>query len=98
MYYQKSYILYREKSTEAKSYRDKRLQHEKELLNLLIETKEYQIGSVVDSSTSLQDPEVYELIKKTWIGERIDTLSQLHRILSEKQQEKQFDLSQLLAL
>lgn len=46
----------------------------------------------------IDDPEVYNLIRNTWIGVRIDAPANLRQTLQEKHKNAKIDLSELFSI
>lgn len=57
---------------------------------------EYKLGDEIQGTDYCGNEYVYNLIKRTWIGQLIYTLSTLGDILSQKQREAEIDLTELL--
>lgn len=71
-------------------------QSQKALLDYLIENKKYEIGNEINGCDYASDPIFYELIRKTWVGDYINTAATLCEKLKEKKKEIDLDLSELL--
>ncbi len=69
---------------------------EDELLRYLKTNMDYEIDDEIHGDECKNDEYLYNLIKKTWIGERIRILSTLSDVLSKKKRETELDLSGLL--
>lgn len=66
------------------------------VFNYLTSNREYQIGDTVELNEILEDHILYDLIKKTWIGNLVYTMSRLNEQLEVKQEKMEMDLSELL--
>ena len=53
-------------------------------------------GYDISCDSVLNDPVLFELIKRTWVGSIISILSKLKNLLEEKQRNMTFDLTSLL--
>ncbi len=67
------------------------------LLDYLIETINYEIGTEIQCMNFIDNKTFYSLLKSTWVGTHIETTANLRKILSEKKKEKELDLSSLLS-
>lgn len=67
-----------------------------ELLLYLQEKFDYEIGKDINGAEYKENEYVYNLIKKTWIGQIINGLATLSEVLGEKKKEAEIDLSELL--
>ena len=65
-------------------------------LDYLMSNKEYQIGTELELNDILNDDILYKLIKETWFGRHVYTMSRLKEQLEEKQEKMDIDLSKLL--
>lgn len=66
------------------------------VFNYLTSNREYQIRDTVELNEILEDHILYDLIKKTWIGNLVYTMSRLNEQLEVKQEKMEMDLSELL--
>lgn len=71
---------------------------ENRLLEFMRSERNFDIDDDIDSMEYCNDPEVYNLIKETWVGKRIEQLANLHALLVKKQEKSQMDLSGLLLI
>lgn len=62
----------------------------------LLSERDYSIGEQFEAASCRGDPKAYSLVKDTWIGETLCTMSRLGRILEERKREEAIDLSSLL--
>lgn len=62
----------------------------------LLSERGYSIGEQFEAASCRGDPKAYSLVKDTWIGETLCTMSRLGRILEERKREEAIDLSSLL--
>lgn len=69
---------------------------ERELLNYLETERGYSIEEYILNEELMNDPELYRMVKATWIGELIEKMSNLRTELSQKQRITEFDLTSLL--
>lgn len=69
-----------------------------ELLKYLIENQGYKCGRRINGKEIGKDSKEYELLKSTWLGQRIRVMSKLHEEISEKLDKNEMDLSNLLNL
>lgn len=67
-----------------------------ELLSYLQSKCNYSVGERIDGAAYRNNVEVYNLIKKTWVGYRISTLATLKETLNRKLIDNDVDLSELL--
>lgn len=70
----------------------------KKMLEYLIDEREYEIGQEYSLEQLKKDIKSYQLIKDTWIGDRITTVSKLSKDLEDKHKSDILDLSYLIAL
>lgn len=68
-----------------------------ELLKYLTQTTGYDINEKVELKEILKDNIMYDLIRKTWLGELINIIVNLRDKLEKKQTDEQFDLSLLIS-
>ena len=66
------------------------------VFNYLTSNREYQIRDTVELTEILEDHILYDLLKKTWIGNLVYTMSRLNEQLEVKQEKMEMDLSELL--
>lgn len=59
---------------------------------------DYEIEDDFCGTDFMDDPIVYELMKETWVGDRINILCNLKSIIKGKKKEAEFDLSSLLVV
>ena len=57
---------------------------------------DYEIGNDINGAEYKENEHVYNLIKKTWIGQIINGLATLSEVLGKKKKEAEIDLSELL--
>lgn len=72
-----------------KKYSDK-------LLDYLIKNKSYHINNIIATQNILEDTELYNLLKETWIGDCIKTIASLSNELTKKQKNNEKNLDDLL--
>ena len=82
---------YRDKSSMADCERA-----EIELFHYLREDSAFTLGILINYDEIIQDTRIYELLRKTWIGNAIQTLAQLNEYLRKKHKENELDLSLLI--
>jgi len=63
----------------------------------LIEKENYKFRTRKRIVDYFDDDEIYNIFKRTWIGERIQMLANLYDELNAKKQEHDLDLSELLS-
>lgn len=68
----------------------------KQLLDLLTSKYDIQVGQDFVGTEFLKNGDVYNLLKRTWVGDRIATVASLSIFLSQKQEATELDLSGLL--
>ncbi len=68
----------------------------KELLDYLTQNKDYCLGEEIPTKELIEDPIIYRLLKKTWIGEKIMIMSNLSVELKRNRDSMQTDLTDLL--
>lgn len=66
------------------------------LLEYLKKNMGYKVGDVITANDFQVGDPVYEMLKKTWIGYRIEIIAGLSEILRKKKKESELDLSELL--
>ena len=66
------------------------------LKDFLIEKRDYRVGEQLEAINFMSDPEVYSLIKASWLGEWISTMLELKNILESRKKEEEVDLTDLL--
>ena len=66
------------------------------LKDFLIEKRDYRVGEQLEAINFMSDPEVYSLIKASWLGEWISTMLELKNILESRKKEEEVDLAGLL--
>ena len=66
------------------------------LLNYLIENLDYEIGHSIKAIDILENPEIYNLFKETWIGKTIERISKMKEVLIDKKRETALGLDALL--
>lgn len=66
------------------------------LQDFLISERSYSLGYRLKAEEYIEDPEVYSRVKDTWIGEIIETMSEMSDRLKKKQEAEELDLSCLL--
>lgn len=66
------------------------------LLQYLVDTQEYNQGEALTGKQLMEDGEVYELVRHTWIGNLIKIMSNLSDDLEEKNKSMKIDLSNLI--
>lgn len=79
---------------------DKKIKMKKftdDLLKYLIKNKEYKINNNIKKEKILEDVELYNLLKETWIGERVEIISNLSNELKNKQKNIEINLLNLLS-
>lgn len=69
-----------------------------EVLKYLIENQGYRYGKKIYKKDIGNDPNLYELVKSTWIGQRIIVISELCEKINRKIKKNELDLSNLLNL
>lgn len=69
-----------------------------ELLKYLIENQGYKCGKKIDGKDIVKGSRVYELLKSTWLGQRIIVMSELLEKINKKIEKNEMDLSNLLNL
>ncbi|MBD5093171.1 MAG: NACHT domain-containing protein [Subdoligranulum sp.] len=67
-----------------------------ELYNFLLRNRKYVIGAQIRASSYRDDADVYNLIKKTWIGTGIFRLSRAKEEIQNKCKNTELDLSSML--
>lgn len=67
-------------------------------LRYLIDNKNYKVGQSISGKNIVKDNTLYNLIKETWLGKRLDIMSSLSEELKKKQNQNEVDLSNLLTL
>lgn len=70
--------------------------NETQLLSYITEKMDYEIGEPIKLTDLKNDEIAYNLVKKTWVGIRIQTMSELSELLKEKQKEFSFELDEFL--
>lgn len=68
------------------------------MLKYLIKNQEYKCGTKIVGKNIDKESEVYELLKATWLGQRIMIMSELYEKLNRKIEKNEMDLSNLLNL
>ncbi len=68
------------------------------LLTYLLEKKSYQINNRISKQDILKDNDMYNLVKETWIGGHIKTISNLTYELKEKIKNNEINLDNLIDL
>lgn len=68
------------------------------MLKYLIKNQEYKCGTKIVGKNIDKESEVYELLKATWLGQRIMIMSELYEKLNQKIEKNEMDLSNLLNL
>lgn len=68
------------------------------VLDYLIENKSYQVGEEISLKEIIEDSNLYEMIKKTWLGEYLTIMANLSIELKKKQEKMEIDLSNLLIM
>ena len=66
------------------------------VFDYLTNNKGYQIGIELELNDILNDYILYDLMKETWIGKLVYTISRLNEQLEIKQEKMEIDLSELL--
>lgn len=66
------------------------------LLEYMKKKKGYSVEDYITMDEILEDKELYELVRGTWLGEMIETMANLNNMLSQKQKEAEIDLTTLL--
>lgn len=85
------YYVDRTMNKEVQSASDK-------MLKYLIKNQEYKCGTKIVGKNIDKESEVYELLKATWLGQRIMIMSELYEKLNQKIEKNEMDLSNLLNL
>lgn len=67
-----------------------------ELLDYFIKNRNYQMGKKFTLEDLKDDHKAYDIFKSTWVGNRIQAISNLHEILSDKQDKIDNELAELL--
>ena len=67
-----------------------------ELLAYLIASRNYVLDQKIDNITILEDKKMYNIFKKTWIGESISNIAKMKEILEKKQEAIGVDLANLM--
>ncbi|WP_303806068.1 NACHT domain-containing NTPase [Ruminococcus flavefaciens] len=70
--------------------------NENKLYEYLKKQKNYINGHRINYEDIINDKQLYELLKETWIGKRIKTMANLKDILKTKKRENDLDLEGLL--
>lgn len=68
----------------------------KNLLNFLEKTMNYKIDNMIYCNKYIDNKEFCSLIRKTWIGMRIEVMSTLRVLLNKKHKDEEIDLNSLL--
>ena len=85
------YYVDRTMNKEVQSASDK-------MLKYLIKNQEYKCGTKIVGKNIDKESEIYELLKATWLGQRIMIMSELYEKLNQKIEKNEMDLSNLLNL
>lgn len=85
------YYVDRTMNKEVQSASDK-------MLKYLIKNQEYKCGTKIGGKNIDKESEIYELLKATWLGQRIMIMSELYEKLNQKIEKNEMDLSNLLNL
>lgn len=80
----------------GKTYKKQTRQADDMLKDFLIEKRDYRVGEQLEAINFMSDPEVYSLIKASWLGEWISTMLELKNILESRKKEEEVDLTGLL--
>lgn len=72
--------------------------YDNKLLEYLKENMNYKIETEVNSMDIIDNEELYELFKHTWIGDLINTIANLRDILTHKKEECELNLDELLLI
>lgn len=70
---------------------------EDKLKEFLIKEREYKIEGRLEAPDYMDDPEVYTLLKETWIGDALRVMANLREILEQRRKAEELDLTCLLA-
>lgn len=84
---------YVERKEEHKKHEE---ENDDKLLQYLVDNRGYELEEKIDAKQLIEDKEIYELMKDTWIGNRIKTMSELMNIIEEKQKSVDIDLTDLV--
>lgn len=78
-------------------YRTKKIERatQENLYNYLIEHKNYQQGVLINLNEE-DDDKIYELVKQTWVGDRIEILANLKTTLEKKIMKKELELDEII--
>lgn len=87
--------IYQRRKNPSKAQLKKRYAKDMQLYNCLQKTMHYKIGGRIPAAKILSNELLFELFKETWIGELVDTASQLRDILQKKKQKTTLDFESL---
>ena len=71
---------------------------DQKLFVYLVNIKGYRIHQIITYENIIKDRQIYNILKKTWIGELIQTMANLKDILTAKKRESDLDLEELLEI
>lgn len=87
--------IYLRRKNPSQEQRDKLYANERKLYDYLQKNMQYRINETISVDEIFTNQSVLELFKETWIGELVDTASQLRDTLQKKKQKTTFDLELL---
>lgn len=77
--------------------RSKRIQESSDnLLRYITDIMGRSAGETIEVEEIMEDEVLYDLVKKTWIGERVAIMANMQDMLEEKQEKAKTDLWSLL--
>lgn len=79
-----------------KEYKNRLNQATDKLNAFLIDKRNYNKGDQLKAVIIMDDPEVYSLIKATWLGKWISTMIELKEIIESRKKAEDIDLTDLL--
>ena len=92
IYYMTRYYMY----PGDKEYKNRLNQATDKLNAFLIDKRNYNKGDQLKAVIIMDDPEVYSLIKATWLGKWISTMIELKEIIESRKKAEDIDLTDLL--